>query len=722
MTSRRCLGSTAAVAAIVLGGEPANAQAGGERLLGEASAEGPANCPVVTLRFTVPVRFNGTASTEPSVTRLRIEPATSGNFAARDLLSVPAGVKLIGSVSWERDAPGGAMLIVTFTAPTRAEVGLGNDSQSIVLDLENRTSSSGCGKPLAPSVAPPALPPAVLDPAELAKLQNKAEGALLRKDNAAAAVALDRILAARDNDYTPRAIELRGLVHERLGEPVEARERYNEYMRRYPGDAGAVRVLQRIAGLPSAPAASLGGGKAAEVEGRWRQSISGSFSQFYSRDESRNRFLDARRADPQEEIDRRINIDQLLSTLDVSASATNGRTRLSARASASYTNDFRPVTLVGSTRSDGDDTARIYQLYVDARDEPSGLSGRIGRQSLFGSGVFGRFDGIRLGWQANPGIEVHAQAGFPIASPRTDRVIRDRWFYGLSVGYAPPDSSYGLTAYWYDQRSHGLADRRAIGVEGRYTTKGIALFGLVDVDVLFGKLSHFFLSATVPMAGGASLSVQADQQYYPPLTLTNAVIGQPRPRLEELKRQFDRSTLRRLAEDRSARSRSLTMTYTKPLSERWTAQLDLTLASLGRTPASAGVEAIPGSGTEFYGGGQLVGSGIFTAGDTLTGGLRYASTERFHIVDGELAARVPFGTKLAIEPRLRVARRTDKFGPGHQTAWRPNLRATYQATRWIAFDAEIGMVYFRQRQDDAAFAGKNRERATLLNLGYRLTF
>jgi len=35
-------------------------------------------------------------------------------------------------------------------------------------------------------------------------------------------------------------------------------------------------------------------------------------------------------------------------------------------------------------------------------------------------------------------------------------------------------------------------------------------------------------------------------------------------------------TLEQLAKDRSARSRDLTLTYTKPLSDRWTAQLDLT--------------------------------------------------------------------------------------------------------------------------------------------------
>jgi hypothetical protein len=243
----------------------------------------------------------------------------------------------------------------------------------------------------------------------------------------------------------------------------------------FPPDAGAARVRQRIAGTAARVAVTP---RVERRQGRrpLAPTMSGSFSQFYSRDESRNRFIDARRPIPGR---RSIGGSTSTNCCRPSTSAPRRPTAApaSARASGSYTNDFRPVTLVGSSRSAGDDTARIYELYVDARDEPSGLSGRIGRQSLFGSGVFGRFDGVRLGWQASPAVEVHAQAGFPVSSTRTDRLIRDRWFYGFSVGYAPPDANYGLTAYWYDQRSHGLVDRRAIGLEGRYTTKGIALFG-----------------------------------------------------------------------------------------------------------------------------------------------------------------------------------------------------------------------------------------------------
>jgi hypothetical protein len=113
------------------------------------------------------------------------------------------------------------------------------------------------------------------------------------------------------------------------------------------------------------------------VDGReWRTTFSGGLSQFYSRDTSRNVFVDARRRDPIEEIDRRVNIDQLLTAIDINMAATNGETRFSARAAGSYTLDWRPVTLVGSSRSSGDDTpAHRGALYIDTQHYRLGLFG-----------------------------------------------------------------------------------------------------------------------------------------------------------------------------------------------------------------------------------------------------------------------------------------------------------------------------------------------------------
>lgn len=691
------------------------AQPGGDKVLADASAAGTTDCPTVTIHFTGPIRYIGATPTDQGMdVRLRVDMLRSGDRPDRDFLPVPDGATPVRSIVYEADAVGGPVLVVSFRTLTRFEIGLGHDSQSLVLSLRNVALQGDCPvEQAADSVV------ALLEDDELRRLQAVAEEAVANSQYDVASDALDRILGQRDTAYTPRALELSGMIHERRDERGPARLRYEEHLRRFSGHSDTDRVRQRLAALGR----DDGGGSARPVaDGReWRTTFSGGLSQFYSRDTSRNSFVDARRPDPIEEVDRRVNIDQLLTTIDVNMVATNGETRISARAAGSYTLDWRPVTLVGSSRSSGDDTQRISALYVDAQHYRLGLSARIGRQSLFGSGVFGRFDGIRAGWEVSPAWTLHAQAGRPVFSTRTDRIVYDRRFYGFTLGYAPRDKPFEINVYWFDQKSGGWTDRQAIGLEVRHGTPRIALWGLVDFDVRFGKLSHAFLSATAPLSNGGSLSVQVDQQYYPPLTLANSVIGQSVPRLRELKQLFERATLEQWARDRSARTRSMSVVYTQPLTPKWQANLDLVLSRTSGTPESGGVAAIAGSGTETYLGAQLTGNGIIKGGDTLIVGLRHARTARFHILSLDSAARFPMGS-VSVEPRFRFARRTDRFGLGHQNAYRPSLRVTYAASPDVALDAEIGFTFLDQRWSDAAFAGKSEERAMILNLGYRFSF
>lgn len=692
----------------------ASAQGRGEKVLSDTRVAGSIDCPTVTIRFTGPIRYSGAAPTDQGMeVRLRVDLLSSGGAADRDFLPVPDGGPLVRSIAYEPDAVGGPVLAIRFRTLTRFEVSLGHDAQSLVLSLHNLARAGGCPTEQATDgvVAP-------LETDELRSVQDDAEEAVANGQYDAAGAALDRILGQGDTAFAPRALELSGMVHERRDERGPARLRYEEYLRRFSGSPGADRVRQRLAALGQ----GVGGGPSPAADARrWRTSFSGGLSQFYSRDTSRNVFVDARRADPVEEVDRRVNIDQLLTAIDLDMAATDGETRINVRAAGSYTLDWRPVTLVGSSRSSGDDTQRISALYFDAQHYRLGLSVRIGRQSLFGSGVFGRFDGIRAGWAFDPSWTFHAQAGRPVFSTRTDRIVRDRGFYGFTLGYAPRDQPLELQAYWFDQRSGGLIDRQAIGLEARYTAPGVALWGLADFDVGFGTLSHIFLNATAPLSGGGSVGVQFDQQYYPSLSLANAVIGQPVHRLAELKQLFPRAALEQLARDRSARTRSMSLVYTQPVTPQWQANLDLLLARTEGIPASGGVEAIAGSGAEYYLGAQMTGNGIVENGDTLILGIRHARTARFRILSFDSAARFPFGT-ISVEPRFRFARRTDRFGPGHQNAYRPSLRITAAASPSLALDAEIGFTFLDQRWSDAAFVGESDERATLINIGYRYSF
>ncbi len=161
--------------------------------------------------------------------------------------------------------------------------------------------------------------------------------------------------------------------------------------------------------------------------------------------------------------------------------------------------------------------------------------------------------------------------------------------------------------------------------------------------------------------------------------------------------------------------------YTQPLTPKWQANLDLLLSRTSGIPASGGVEAIAGGGTEYYMGAQMTGNGIVQRGDTLTFGLRHARTARFHILSFDSAARVPLGV-IHVEPRFRFARRTDRFGPGRQNAYRPSLRITGAASPDVTLDAEIGFTFLDQRWFDEAFVGQSEERATILNIGYRYSF
>lgn len=691
------------------------AQRGDEKILSDASSAGSIDCPTVTIRFTGPIRYSGaTPINQGMEVRLRVDMPPGGAVPARDFLPVPDGARLVRSIVYEADAAGGPVLVVGFRTLARFEVSLGHDSQSLVLSLRNIARQGGCPLEQArDSVIAP------LEADELRRLQSVAEEAVANGQYAVAADALDRILGQRDTEYAPRALELSGMIHERRDERGPARLRYEEYLRRFSGNTGADRVRQRLGALGRGD----GGGSAPPpAQGQeWRTTFSGGISQFYSRDISRNVFIDARRPDPIEEVDRRVNIDQLLTAVDINMTATNGDIRINARAAGSYTLDWRPVTLVGSSRSFGDDTQRVSALYIDAQHYRLGLSARIGRQSLFGSGVFGRFDGIRAGWKLDPSWTLHAQAGRPVFSTRTDRIVHDRGFYGFTLGYAPPDTPLELSAYWFDQRSAGLVDRQAVGLEARHTTPGLALWGMVDVDIGFGTISYAFLNATASLSGGGSLGVQFDQQYYPSLSLSNAVIGQPVPRLAELKQMFTHATIEQWARDRSARTRSLSLIYTQPLTPKWQANLDMVLSRTAGIPASGGVEAIAGSGTEYYLGAQMTGSGIIVNGDTLIFGLRHARTARFHIMSLDSAARFPLGA-ISIEPRFRFARRTDRFGPGYQNAYRPSLRITGAASPNVTLDAEIGFTFLDQKWFDAAFIGQSEERATILNIGYRYSF
>jgi tetratricopeptide (TPR) repeat protein len=583
-------------------------------------------------------------------------------------------------------------------------------------------------------------------PAEVAKAvktEADAEAALKAGENDRAIQLLTQALTFAENERTPRALELLGLTRERKGQLAHARAEYEDYLRRYPSGEGSDRVRQRLSALnapgTAAPeqlrAASGPKGQVASAS-NWRWGLRGSFSQFYLRDQSTTS-VDAARIDPNA-IDpvtglpvragtppqTLTNLNQLQSNADISVTGGNDRMQVLLRAAGAYSADFRPT---------GRDVKALTALYLDISDSRTNTSIRVGRQTRNNSGILGRFDGALLGWQAKPKLRFNIAGGFPVLSSRQLYIGSDRAFYGLSADIGGKRDALQTTVYWFDQRSHGLVDRQAIGTEIRYIKGSFNAYAILDYDVKFNKLNLGLLTFNYTMKDQSSISVTADYRQSPLLTTANALQGQTFPggllpilNLGDLKPFFTDQQIYRIAQDNTLVAKSLTVSYSRPLTAKLQTNLDFTLTNTGGTagtflvtPGSLPIDPQPATGREYYYGAQLIGNGMIFSNDIYILSGRYADTQRSRTYTADINARIPITSKLRISPRARYGIREDKFSDGRFQQFQPTLRVNYYPIRQAEIEIEVGGNFSHQR---STLQGNSSETGIFLSAGYRLDF
>ena len=394
------------------------------------------------------------------------------------------------------------------------------------------------------------------DKADAIKLIGDAEEAIKTGDNDRAVQLLSNALLKPENESTPRALELLGLTRERKGQMAHATAEYEEYLRRYPSGEAADRVSQRLAAIKSAstgPAsgelrAASGGARSATA---WTWGARGSLSQFYFRDQTKTTLIDASRppTDPAD-INNAVNLNQLLSSADLTISGGNDRHQLQLRAAGSFTKDFRPT---------GHDVKALSAFYLDYANRGAGFSARIGRQTRNSAGVLGRFDGALVGLQVNPKLRFNVVGGFPVLSSRQTYILRDRFFYGASVDLGGRRDTLQTSFYWFDQRAQGgFVDRRSVGFEGRYLKSRFNAFTIIDYDVKYKQLNLGLLTLNYTFPDTSNISVTADYRQQPLLTTQNALTGQVDPNtfepitsLRGLRPFFTDPQIYQLAKDRT---------------------------------------------------------------------------------------------------------------------------------------------------------------------------
>ncbi len=606
----------------------------------------------------------------------------------------------------------------------------------------------------------PVLP---ADQAAMTKAVTDAQLALKAGENDKSIQLLTAALARPENDQTPRALELYGLTRERKGQFAQARTAYEDYLKRYPSGENSDRVRQRldavVAAAPQAAATELhaanGTSSRARSAQKWRWGTRGSFSQFYFQDrgssiqdgvpQTTDRDGNTISAVQASQINQ-TSQNQLITNADVTFTGGDDRTQLLVRAAGSYTNNFLrsprrdidPLTgkpFPGTVK--GANSRSLSALYFDYSDTVLNLSTRIGRQNKNGVGVFGRFDGAQVGWQIKPRLKLNLIGGFPVDSSRDLFVEQERYFYGVSADYGARKDNFQATLYWYDQRNHGFIDRRAIGTEMRYIRGRFNAFTLIDYDVHFNKLNLGLLSLNYNFKDQSSLSVTADYRQSPLLSTARATGGQVFPGtftritdLRDLQTFFTDAQIKQLALFNVGVSKSLTVSYARPVTSKLQANFDVTVTDTGGTPditlVTPGSDPILGQpkvGKEYHYRAQLLGTGLAFKNDIWILSSGYDNTQSGHTYSADLNARFAVTNKFRLAPRARYGV-ANQFSGTTLRQFQPTLRLNYYPIRQSEVEIEIGANFAKTvvPANAVSAASVTHERGLVFSAGYRLDF
>lgn len=638
-------------------------------------------------------------------------------------------------------------------------------SQGIAASVAARLLQQASSAPLQNASVPPpvataaAVPNAAAgsdaDATETARLIGDAEQSI--QDNSLdRAIELLSVAAQKpQNANTARAIELLGLTRERKGQSAHARAEYEEYLRRFPEGEGADRVRQRLAALDGAGSASSSAAPLRSTSGlggngKWKWGLRGSFSQFYFRDQGRTNTLNTS-SSLGTEIDNSVNVNQLMTSGDVTISGGNDRRLFQVRAAGSFTKNFgtsASITTINNGNEvltfrsrPGGGIGAVTALYFDYTDNDINSQLRLGRQTRNSAGVLGRFDGALVGWQAGKHVRFNAVAGFPVLSSRQTHVLTDRKFYGVSVDIGSKRSPIQTTLYWFDQRAKGgFTDRRSVGIEARFLKPKFNAYGMVDYDVKFGELNLGLLSMNYNFTDGSNLSLTADYRRSPLLTTTNALIGQmdtvnsvPFTDLSGLRPFFTDDQIYQMAIDRTLISKSLTLTYARPITKKLQMNVDFSLTDTGGTPGTAAtlgtpeIMALPATGKEYYYGAQLIGTDLLMANDIYIVSGRIANTSTAKVYTADFNARIPITSNFKLNPRLRYGYRDNKLttavlNPGAYNQFQPTVRLNYYPFKHSEVEVEFGGNFTKQTVWNGTSFDRISETGWVLNAGYRLDF
>lgn len=550
-----------------------------------------------------------------------------------------------------------------------------------------------------------AVGPAIADASEGDLKMSEARMAMLTGEYAQAAGLYSQLARSRDYARHLEAREFLGLAHERLGQAAEARAAYGAYLSETPEGPDADRVRQRLAGL----IAEVNVDAVAAVEASGEPSarawdFSGGLSQYVRNDRYQ---LIAGQSEA-------ISQSAVLSHIDFSVRRDGSRFDFQSRINALHVYD-----LLDEPRRTGDQ-GLISSAYVGIVDNERGWGARVGRQSMYKSGVLGRFDGAHVDYRWKPDVVFNVVAGFPVESPHYALSDR-REFVGFSVDLDQIIGQWDLSVFSIMQQVDGVSDREAIGGEAHYRSDRWNVVTALDMDLSYGVVNSALVATNWRVTNKLTLNARADLQAAPFLTTYNSTIGQPVLTVEELSSTYTESQIRRLARDRTAQARTGSLGLSWPLFDRFQMNADVTYTEYDATLASGGVISEPASDPQLYFLLNFVGSSVFKDGDTAIFELRHNQTATAETLGLVFDFRLPFGTRLRINPRLVLSTRDYYVDRSNQLFAEYMLRFLLRMGGRHRLEAEVGGLW-SDRTFPVALDGSSlpveQSSARFLNLGY----
>jgi len=221
------------------------------------------------------------------------------------------------------------------------------------------------------------------------------------------------------------------------------------------------------------------------------------------------------------------------------------------------------------------------------------------------------------------------------------------------------------------------------------------MLAFLDYDISYNDLNTLILLGTWILPAGTTFNASFDYRNSPVLTTTNALQGQNTGSISELEDFLSENEIRQLAEDRTADVKTVTGGISHPITDQLQISTDVTATTLSATVESGNVEAVPGTGWEYFYNLQFIGSSLIKEGDISVLGFRYTDGDNADIFSLTLNNRYPVNRNWRLNPRLRLDYRDNDDGT---TQWltRSAVRTDYRWQKRYRLELEAGAEWVSQ--------------------------